>query len=67
MIYSVVLKGEALLKNQGRDKLKNLIGSKKNLKYMPALEHPAGYFAIMAVMMAIGLSMIAYFKKRGWA
>ena len=38
-----------------------------NFKYMPALEHPVGYFAIMAVMMAIGLSMIAYFKKRGWA
>ena len=34
MIYSVVLKGEALLKNPGRDKLKNLIDSKKNVVWL---------------------------------
>ncbi|MEK6709172.1 MAG: magnesium/cobalt transporter CorA [Nitrospinota bacterium] len=37
-----------------------------NFKYMPELEHPWGYFAIWGVMIGLGVSMLGYFKRRGW-
>ena len=37
-----------------------------NFRNMPELAHPIGYFAVLGLMLAIGLGMIAYFKKKGW-
>jgi magnesium transporter len=37
-----------------------------NFMYMPELEHPFGYFAVLLGMFLIGLIMVMYFKKRKW-
>jgi magnesium transporter len=37
-----------------------------NFKYMPELEWPWGYFAVLALMAAVALVMLAYFKKKKW-
>lgn len=37
-----------------------------NFKYMPELEWPWGYFAILTVMGTIGISMFLYFKIKKW-
>jgi magnesium transporter len=37
-----------------------------NFKYMPELEQPYGYFACVAVMVAIAAFQIAFFKRKGW-
>ncbi len=37
-----------------------------NFKYMPELEWKWGYFLILLVMFAIGISMLFYFKKKKW-
>jgi magnesium transporter len=37
-----------------------------NFRHMPELEWPWAYPAVLLVMLAIGLSMVTYFKKRKW-
>ena len=37
-----------------------------NFKYMPELEWRWGYFAVWGLMIAIGLAMVAYFRKKKW-
>ncbi|MDR4508110.1 MAG: magnesium/cobalt transporter CorA [Candidatus Brocadiaceae bacterium] len=37
-----------------------------NFKYLPELEWKWGYFAILSVMGIVGVSMIAYFKRKKW-
>jgi len=37
-----------------------------NFKYMPELELKWGYFALIAVMAVIVVSMLAFFKKKKW-
>lgn len=37
-----------------------------NFQNMPELMHPLGYFTVLAVMLLVGIGMIAYFKKKGW-
>ena len=37
-----------------------------NFKYMPELELPCGYPAVLAVMFVLFVSMLAYFRRRGW-
>lgn len=37
-----------------------------NFKHMPELETKWGYFAIWTVMIAIGVSMLTYFKRKKW-
>lgn len=37
-----------------------------NFKYMPELSVPWAYGAVWGVMIIIGLSMIIYFRKKGW-
>ncbi len=37
-----------------------------NFKYMPELEWPGGYFAALAVMAIIGVSMLVYFRRQKW-
>lgn len=37
-----------------------------NFKHMPELETQWGYVAIWIVMIAIGVSMLAYFKRKKW-
>ena len=37
-----------------------------NLKYMPELEYWWGYPACLALMVAIVLMMLRWFRKRGW-
>jgi magnesium transporter len=37
-----------------------------NFKYMPELEWHWGYFLILAVMITVAVSMLAYFRKKGW-
>lgn len=37
-----------------------------NFKYMPELEWRFGYFVILFVMSAIGVSMLIYFRKKKW-
>ena len=37
-----------------------------NFEYMPELKSRWGYFAVWAVMLAIGISLFAYFKRRKW-
>lgn len=37
-----------------------------NFRYMPELGWKWGYFTIWAVMVAIGVSMLIYFKRRKW-
>jgi len=37
-----------------------------NFKYMPELEWHFGYFAILLLMIIIGISMIFYFRRKKW-
>ena len=37
-----------------------------NFKYMPELEWPWGYPMVWAVMVACGLGMLYYFRRKGW-
>lgn len=37
-----------------------------NFKYMPELEWPWGYPAVVLLMLACSLTMLLYFKKKGW-
>ncbi|WP_274362679.1 magnesium/cobalt transporter CorA [Paenibacillus thermotolerans] len=37
-----------------------------NFKVMPELNLRYGYFAVLAVMAAVGLGMFAWFKRKGW-
>ena len=37
-----------------------------NFKHMPELEWPWSYPAVMVFMLAVGLLMVAYFKKKKW-
>ncbi|HSV55750.1 MAG TPA: CorA family divalent cation transporter, partial [Magnetospirillaceae bacterium] len=37
-----------------------------NFQYMPELEQPWGYPAVMGVMLASCLGMVAFFKKKRW-
>ena len=37
-----------------------------NFEYMPELGHPFGYPGVLIVMAAVGLGMVAFFKKKKW-
>ncbi|MNY54488.1 Magnesium transport protein CorA [compost metagenome] len=37
-----------------------------NFAYMPELEWHWGYFAVLIIMIGIGLGMFAWFQKKGW-
>lgn len=37
-----------------------------NFKYMPELEWRLGYPVVLLVMIAIGISMVIYFRRKGW-
>lgn len=37
-----------------------------NFRYMPELEWKASYFVLLGIMALIGLSMLAWFKKKKW-
>jgi magnesium transporter len=37
-----------------------------NFEYMPELEWPWAYPALLAIMLAMGLAMVAYFRRKGW-
>lgn len=37
-----------------------------NFRYMPELEHPIGYFAVLAVMAILAILMLIYFRKKKW-
>ena len=37
-----------------------------NFKYMPELEWQWGYYTVLSITVAIGVSMIIYFKKKKW-
>ena len=37
-----------------------------NFKYMPELQWRWGYFAVLFIMVVIGVLMIIYFKKKKW-
>ena len=37
-----------------------------NFKYMPELDLPWGYFALLGVMVLIALGMVAFFRRRRW-
>lgn len=37
-----------------------------NFRNLPGFEHPLGYVAVTAVMITIGVAMIALFKRRRW-
>jgi len=37
-----------------------------NFKYMPELEQPWGYPAILALMLAVAVGMLIYFHKKKW-
>jgi len=37
-----------------------------NFEYMPELKWPWGYFLVLGVMLAIGVAMVAYFRKKKW-
>lgn len=37
-----------------------------NFKYMPELEWRFGYLTVWIVMLAVGVSMLFYFKKKNW-
>ncbi|MEF3304682.1 magnesium/cobalt transporter CorA [Paenibacillus sp. GYB003] len=37
-----------------------------NFDYMPELKWHWGYFAVLGVMLVIGLGMFAWFRKKGW-
>ena len=37
-----------------------------NFKYMPELEWKWGYFSVWAVMIAVSICMLIYFKRKKW-
>ena len=37
-----------------------------NFRHMPELTWRWGYFGVWAIMLAIGLGMVGYFKRKGW-
>jgi magnesium transporter len=37
-----------------------------NFDFMPELRSPYGYYAVLLLMLTIGLSMVYYFRKRRW-
>jgi magnesium transporter len=37
-----------------------------NFEYMPELHSPFGYFAVLAVMVAVAVALVWYFRRRGW-
>jgi len=37
-----------------------------NFEYMPELAQRYGYYFVLAVMIALGLGMVLYFRHRGW-
>jgi len=37
-----------------------------NFKYMPELEFPWGYPAVLLGMFIMGILMLVYFKKKKW-
>lgn len=37
-----------------------------NFKFMPELEWPLGYFAVLGFMAAIAASLVVYFRRRKW-
>ncbi len=37
-----------------------------NFRHMPELDWKLGYFAVLGVMAVLGLSMLAYFKRKKW-
>ena len=37
-----------------------------NFRFMPELEHPYGYFAVITFMMVLGLVMMYYFRRKRW-
>ncbi|MGB3904131.1 MAG: magnesium/cobalt transporter CorA [Anaerolineae bacterium] len=37
-----------------------------NFRYMPELEWRWGYFMVWLVMLAVGISMVVYFRRRKW-
>jgi len=37
-----------------------------NFEFMPELKSPYGYYSILLLMLTIGLSMVYYFKRKGW-
>ncbi|MCC7572700.1 MAG: magnesium/cobalt transporter CorA [Candidatus Methanofastidiosum sp.] len=37
-----------------------------NFDFMPELKSPYGYYSVLLIMFTIGLSMIYYFKRKGW-
>jgi len=37
-----------------------------NFEYMPELSWHHGYFGVLGVMLAVGLAMVMYFRRKGW-
>jgi magnesium transporter len=37
-----------------------------NFEHMPELKYPHGYYTVIGVMIAIGVGLLAYFRKKGW-
>jgi magnesium transporter len=37
-----------------------------NFENMPELKNPNGYFIVIGFMLSIVISMVYYFKRRGW-
>jgi magnesium transporter len=37
-----------------------------NFKHMPELDHPLGYYSVLGFMAFVGISMVAYFKRKNW-
>jgi len=37
-----------------------------NFEFMPELKWHWGYFALLAVMTLIGISLVLYFKRKKW-
>ena len=37
-----------------------------NFRFMPELDTPYGYFAVLGVMALIAIGLLAYFKKKNW-
>jgi magnesium transporter len=33
---------------------------------MPELKYPHGYYTVIGIMFAIGIGLLAYFRKKGW-
>lgn len=37
-----------------------------NFSFIPFMDHPFGFWGLLLIMLAISLSMIYYFKRKGW-